>query len=198
LVPAARPISCSSQPPAAAKKRGGCFKWFGIGIVAITAIIVIAVIAGGGGDDDDTGGDDAEEQDLFSNRPDEKEGDKERNIGDSAELSGYTATVTAATFQQELSSIESDGYLVADVTLLNRDSDAQSYNTFEWKLITPTGTIIDPYFGGEQLGSGDLAADGGEVAGQLIWEVGDTAGDYYIVYDPTDFGEDRAVWKFTI
>ncbi len=184
--------------PPQRRKRGGCFKWFGIAIIAIIAIIVIAVVATGGGGDDDTDGDASEEQDLFGTRPDEKEDDKERNIGDSAELSGYTATVTAAAFQQRLSSIERDGYLVADVTLLNRDSDAQSYNTFEWKLITPSGTIVDPYIGGEQLGSGDLAGDGGEVAGQLIWEVGDTSGDFYIVYDPTDLGDDRAVWKFTI
>ena len=80
LVPAARPSSCTSQPFAAAKNRGGCFKWFGIGIVAIIAIIVIAVVAGRG-DDDGTDGDASEEQEPVSNRPDEKDDDKERTIG---------------------------------------------------------------------------------------------------------------------
>lgn len=191
------PTGFPQQP----KKRGGCLKWVGIGVASLIVIIIVAAVAGGGSDDDDTssGSDgDTEEQDLFPNRPDEKENDHERNLGESAELSGYTATVTGAGFQQQLSDFETNGYLVAQVTLLNRDSEAQSYNTFEWKLITPTGTIIDPYLGGEQLGSGDLAGGGGQIAGQLIWEVGAAPGDYYIVYDPSDPGDDRGVWKVTI
>lgn len=48
--------------PPQRRKRGGCFKWFGIGILAIIALSVIAVIAGRGSDDDDTGGDSPEVQ----------------------------------------------------------------------------------------------------------------------------------------
>ena len=187
--------------------------------LVLVVIFGIAAAAGGGGDD---GGDTASnggssneepaddganeepaddgnssEADLFPDRPDEKDGDKERNVGEPADLSGYTATVTAAARQQQLSDFETDGYLVADVTLLNRDSSAQSYNTFDWKLITPGGTIIDPTFSGEeQLGSGDLT-EGGTISGKLIWEIGDTPGDYYVIYDP-DVGGDRGVWKVTV
>jgi hypothetical protein len=45
---------------------------------------------------------------------------------------------------------------------------------------------------------GDLAANGGQVAGKVIWEVGTTKGDYYVIYDPSDPGDDRGVWKVTI
>lgn len=172
----------------------------GIAAAVIFGLIVLGVLvslAGGGGDEEQASGRDAQEEDLFPNRPDEKDGDKERNIGEEARLSGYTATVTAASFQPQLNEFEQDGYLVADVTLVNRDDRAQPYNTFDWKLITPGGTIIDPYPGGEQLGAGDLVA-GGSISGQLIWEVGAEKGDYYIIYDPADFGEDRGVWRVTL
>jgi len=167
----------------------------------LIAVVVIALALGGGGDDETSSGGDgganSSEADLFPDRPDEKDNDKERNVGEPADLSGYTATVTAAAFQQELSVIETGGYLVADVTLLNRDSSAQSYNTFDWKLITPGGTIIDPYLAGDNLGSGDLT-EGGTISGKLIWEVADVKGDYYVIYDPVDVGDDRGVWKVTL
>jgi hypothetical protein len=180
--------------------------------LVLAVIIGIAAVSSGGDDGDDmasNGGDDSEESqdenpnssedDIFPDRPDEKDGDKEREIGGAADLSGYTVTVTAAARQQQFNAFENEGYLVAEATLLNRDNSAQSYNTFDWKLITPSGTIIDPCFcGTEQLGSGDLAA-GGTVSGSLIWEIGDAAGDYYIIFDPEDIGDgNRGVWKVSI
>lgn len=182
-------------------------------IPIILVVLVIAISASsGGGDDGETASnsgstnegsneepaDNSSEAELFPDRPDKKDGDKERNVGEPADLSGYTTTVTAAAGQQQLSDFETEGYLVADVTLLNRDSSAQSYNTFDWKLITPSGTIIDPTFSGEeQLGSGDLA-EGGTISGKVIWEIGDTPGDYYVIYDPDFGGDNRGVWKVTV
>jgi hypothetical protein len=183
--------------------------------LALAALLVIIAATSGGGDDaktasneksnDEPAGDgktaaddNSSEADLFPNRPDEKDGDKERNVGDPADLSGYTVTVTKAARQQQISEFESDGYLVADVTLLNRDSSAQSYNTYDWKLITPAKTIIDPTITtADDLGSGDLA-EGGTVSGQVVWEIGDTPGDYYVVYDPDFGGDHRGVWKVTV
>lgn len=177
--------------------------------LVLVLIVVIASIAGGGDDDskvatDGTtttsgdGGGAKKANTLFPGRPDAKKADIERNVGQSAELSGYTVTIVKAGFQGEISEFEKDGYLVADVTVLNRDDKAQSYNVFEWKLITPAGQIIDPTITSKkQLGSGDLAKDG-TVSGQVIWEVGSQKGDYYVIYDPADFGDERGVWKATI
>lgn len=175
--------------------------------IGLVVLIGIAAAAGGGDDAVDKANDAAGEvtrngtdggDKLFPGRPDSKSADIERNIGQSAELSGYTATVTNAGFQGEVSDFENKGYLVADVTITNRDDDAQPYNTFEWKLITPGGQIIDPTFTSTgQLGSGDLVK-GGTVSGKIVWEVGNQKGDFFVIYDPADFGDERAVWKATI
>jgi hypothetical protein len=176
--------------------------------LVLVVIIGIAVAASGGGDDTDktstASGENQTVHDKNSSeanlwdRPDEKKGDKERELGQAADLSGYTATVTSAATQQSIDSFEDDGYLVAEVTLLNRDKSAQSYNPFDWKLITPSGTIIDPCIcGAEQLGSGDLTS-GGTVSGRLIFETKGAPGDYYVIFDPPDIANDnRGVWKAT-
>lgn len=136
---------------------------------------------------------------LFPGRPDSKKTDIERNLGEAAQLAGYTVTLSSAPFKQQISQFESDGYLVATVTIANRDKKAQPYNPFDWKLITPGGQIIDPTFTtGEQLASGDLVM-GGSITGDITWEVGAQKGVYYVIYDPPTFSDPaRAVWKVTV
>jgi hypothetical protein len=136
---------------------------------------------------------------LFAGRLDAQKEDQERNIGGSVELSGYTSTVSAAKFQQTLSMIEEDGYIVADVTVLNRDKKAQSYNLFDWKLQTPSGQVIDPGFSSIQgtLSSGDLIT-GGTVSGKVVFETGAQKGDFYIIYKPDAFDSARGIWKVTV
>lgn len=178
-----------------------------IGIIAIVAIIAIASASGGGdkssdvssgGTTDTTAADDTAEEVLFPGRPDAQKEDQERNIGDSAKLSGYTATVTAAGFQQTISDFEEDGYVTADVTIENRDDKAQPYNLFDWKLQTPGGQVIDPGFTtADTLDSGDLV-NGGTVSGKVVFEVGDTKGDYFIIYKPDAFDAARGIWKVTV
>jgi hypothetical protein len=196
--PPGSPVQPVPVAPVAGKNRRK-WPWVLLGLV----VLVIIISASGGGDDDQVtsggrnrGGSDSR---LFPGRPDVKKNDKDRQVGQPAELSGFTATVTSAGFQQQLNQFERDGYLVADVTLLNRDARAQSYNTFYWKLITPEGQIIDPAFtGADQLGSGDLVR-GGSISGKLIWEVGTQRGDFYVIFDPPDVADDdRGVWKVTV
>jgi len=136
---------------------------------------------------------------LFPNRGDRKAGDIEKNIGESVEASGYTLTVNKAGFQQQISNFENKGYMLITVSIVNRDSKAQSYNPFNWKLLTPTGTIIDPCFCStpNELESGDLA-QGGSVSGNIPWETGPTKGDYYVIWDDPGFSSERGIWKVTI
>lgn len=134
---------------------------------------------------------------LFAGRPDSQREDQERNIGDSAKLSGYTATVVSAGFQQSVSDFEEDGYIVVDVTIENRDDKAQSYNYFDWKLQTPEGQVIDGAFVTiDHLGSGDLV-NGGKVSGKVVFEVGATKGDFFIIYKPDAYDAARGIWKVT-
>ncbi len=199
-----------TQPPPPKKKgKGGKVLLIVAGaIVALCALGgVLAAISGNSGEDVQTGSSattvagapaKADEASLYPNRPDKKKGDKERAAGQSADLSGYTVTMVSGTYKKEINQFEKDGYVVADVSISNRDKDAQSYNTFEWKLLTPAGTIIDPCIcGGKQLGSGDLVT-GGKIDGQLTFEVGNVKGAYYLIYDPSDLGSERAIWQITV
>lgn len=125
--------------------------------------------------------------------------DQEAAIGQSVRLSGYTATLTSAQFRPKLSEFEEDGYLVADVTVANRDNRAQPYNVFDWKLQTPAGQVIDPTFTSEkQLGSGDLI-QGGTVSGKVIWEIGvTTKGQFKVIYKPDPFDAARGLWTVAV
>jgi len=134
---------------------------------------------------------------LFPGRVDAQREDKERNIGEGVEISGYTAAVSALAFKQSVSEFEKDGYVLADVNVRNRDSKAQAYNLFDWKLQTASGQVLDPTFlTGEILGSGDLVT-GGSVAGRVPFKVGTQTGDFYLIYKPDAFDSARGIWKVT-
>lgn len=176
--------------------------------LAFVALIVVGSLAGGGGDDNDAqplGGSDStaqggkvEEERLYADRPDAQREDQERQIGQGATLSGYTATVTAAAYQRQICDFERDGYLVVDVTILNRDDKAQSYSQFDWKLQHPDGQVHDPDFATIDglLSTADLVP-GGQVAGKLVFEIGQKKGDFYVIYKPDAFDAARGIWKVT-
>lgn len=169
----------------------------------VVLLVVIAAVAGGGGDKaSDTAKDvveDAQTPDtVATDRADRQREDQEVAIGQNVRLSGYTATVMAAKFQPTISQFEEDGYLVADVTVANRDDRAQPYNVFDWKLQTPNGQVIDPTITSqEQLGSGDLVK-GGSVSGKVVWEIGAGKGEFIIIYKPDAFDAARGIWKVTV
>lgn len=89
------------------------------------------------------------------------------------------------------------GYLtVIDVKIENRDDRAQPYNTFDWRIQTANGQVLDPTFAGDQtLSSGDLV-EGGVVEGKVSFDVG--PGTYYIIYKPDPFDADRGIWQITV
>lgn len=184
--------------------------------LGLVVLIAIAAIAGGG--DSDTGttevtkttgtGETTEttaagaetdgDTKLFPGRPDSQREDQERNIGEAAKLSGYTATVTSAGFQESISDFETKGYIVVEATIENRDDKAQSYNYFDWKLQTPNGQVMDPTFSTVDglLNSGDLVK-GGKVSGKVVFEVGAMKGEFYVIYKPDQFDAARGIWKAT-
>jgi hypothetical protein len=170
--------------------------------LVVVALLFIAAALGGGDEASDTARDavrDAQTPDtVASDRADRQREDQEVAVGGSVRLSGYTATVVAAMFQPTLSEFEEQGYLVADVSVENRDDEAQPYNTFDWKLQTPNGQVIDPTFtSANQLGSGDLVK-GGTVSGRVVWEIGATKGDFFVIYKPDVFDAARGIWKVTL
>jgi len=168
---------------------------------ALVVLIIILVAANGGSSNNNSvsPGTSASAK-LYPNRPDAQDKDHEAAIGSGADLRGRTATVTAATFQPSVSQFENDGYIVADVTILNRNSDAQPYNIFDWRVQTPNGQVLDPAIVTTpgQLGSGDLVGKG-TVSGKVVFKVGaDTHGTFYVIYKPDAFASDRGIWGLTV
>lgn len=170
--------------------------------LVLVVLLIIGAAAGGGDKASDTAKDvvqDAQTADtVATDRADRQKEDQEVAIGQGVQVSGYTGTVTAASFKPTISQFEQDGYLVADVSVVNRDDKAQPYNTFDWKLQTPSGQVIDPTFTSEkQLGSGDLVK-GGSVSGKVVWEIGAAKGQFIIIYKPDPFDAARGIWKVTV
>jgi hypothetical protein len=119
---------------------------------------------------------------LFGrDRPDRQKEDRERNFGKIVRISGYSTTVVSAGFVQSLGQFEEDGYIKVTVKVCNRDSDAQPYNYFDWRVQTPSGEVVDPAFvvSAPTLGAEDLVK-GGEVAGDVFFTVGGQKGDFFI------------------
>jgi len=183
----------------------GCGLLFLLSLLGGCGLVVAGLVVSSSNDDEETSASKGETATstgvpvLYPERPDKQPGDKDRAVGQSVELSGYTATLKSATFAQSASDFEKDGYLITEVTIANRDAKAQHYSASDWKLITPIGTVIDPTFTSVdgRLGSADLVT-GGTVSGQVPFEVGSTKGDYYVIYDPDLGTSNRGIWKVTL
>lgn len=196
---AATPAAATATPA----KKGGCLKWAlilgGVGVVAIIGLVAALSVGANKVADELEAGVEAETAPVDPDRPDAQDEDQVAQMGGSVQLSGYTATVTAAVFQQSISQFESSGYIVADVTVVNRDEKAQPYNLFDWKIQTPNGQVLDPEFTSleDALGSGDLVK-GGTATGKVVFEVGGVKGDFFVIYKPDAFDAARGVWKVSV
>jgi Domain of unknown function (DUF4352) len=137
---------------------------------------------------------------LFKGRPGQDSGDQERNTGETANLGGFAATVTGASFEQNLSTFENDGYLKVSVKICNRNSETNDESPLDWKLQTPNGNRITMTFtSAPTLQSGTLVG-GGEQAGDVYFPVDGQKGDFYVIFKPSSdpFGDERGVWKVSI
>jgi hypothetical protein len=138
---------------------------------------------------------------LFVERADQRDEDQERQFGQTANLGGYTVTVTTGEFVPSLSETEQAGYLKVAVKVCNRNGEAQDVNPFfDWKLQTPAGTQVDPAITSASTLPAVGLVQNGEVAGDLYFAVGDQRGDFFAIYQPASklFDESRGLWKLTI
>lgn len=196
-----------------------------IGLIALVLLVGISAVASGGDDDDETPtaagggaterqdsdedsgdggdeecpptGDDTRNQCLYPDRPDSQSDDHEQLVGGSVRLAGFTATLNSVEFQPAADFTE-DCVLV-DVTVENRDDSAQPYNTFDWRIQTEGGQVLDPGFcsfgADNNIGSGDLVT-GGTVNGTVGFEV--APGTYFIIYKPDPFSSARGIWQVEV
>jgi hypothetical protein len=193
------------MPPPASKAGKGCL-YVAIGVFVVFALIavvaIVAIVFLGTTTTNKLskiGEELSAPATVDPSRPDAQKSDKVAELGQTVELSGYTTSVDRAGFVGQVSEFEKNGYLVADVTVGNRDSKSQPYNIFDWRLQTPDGQIIDATFlsDPQQLGSGDLVK-GGKVSGKVGWEIGAAKGDFFVIYKPDFYNSDRGIWKVTI
>jgi hypothetical protein len=191
-------MQTQESPPQPPKTRRPRYLTKRLWLLGLVGVIVIATLAGcGGGTDDDkssaapgsvtqdtnasaTTGSDVK---LFP-QPE----DKETSLGQSVEIAGSTATVTALAFRQSISERKKDGYIVAGVSIRSDSATGSetSYNLADnWKLQTPSGRVLDPI-----VGANDLTIS------QLPFEVGAEKGDFYLIYK-TERDSARGIWKVT-
>ena len=136
-------------------------------------------------------GDDPNPGALYPGRPDAQAEDQERQIGEAARLSGYTAEVESIESVQRLGT----DYFKIHVTVANRDDSSQPVSVFDWRVQTPQGTVIDPSFTLEDgmLEGADLIG-GGATEGDVYFEAGDERGTYFVIYKPDPFDAARGIW----
>lgn len=86
-------------------------------------------------------------------------------------------------------------------TLSNGSKETISFNAFDWKLQTPSGTIVTTGFAGSKnmLSSGEIAP-GGKASGDVCFDNKNAeAGQFVVLYEPVfSFFSDRAAWINTL
>jgi hypothetical protein len=152
----------------------------------MTCVLLVASAAACGGD----GGGDHNPGALFPDRANQYREDQERDIGGSAMLGGYTATVTDAQL------VEGERTIQVDVDITNRDKGSQRVDATHWTLVDPQGHTIEA--SGTTMPWGDLAG-GATVTGSVMFTVDpEEAGDYYIQYKPETLDAARGIWQLTV
>lgn len=134
-------------------------------------------------------------------RPDRHGEDQERNQGEIVRIAGFSTTVVSAGFEQSVGEFQDDGYLKATVKICNRNDDAQSYSFANWRLQTPAGQVINPAIVVGVPTLAEIPTDlvkGGEVSGDVYFQVEGQKGDFYLIYKPELFDASRGIWKVTI
>ncbi len=146
-------------------------------------------------------------EDLYDRPEDaELENDRERVLGDPADVHGLQATLIAAEFVPQLSETDTAGYLVATVKLENVDSGTTSYDRLDWVLEFPDGSTKNRIAAAgqpDQIESEELEQDD-SVEGKVYFQIGSERGDFYVLYAPRraaqmrDNDKERGVWRVTI
>ena len=136
------------------------------------------------------GGGDQNPGALFPDRANQYREDQEREIGESAMLGGYTATVTEARPDDDGASIR------IDVEITNRDQEPQRVAATQWTLVNPriqTLEVTRATFPVTELA-------GGVTISAVVWFAVDPeeTGDYFIQYKPEILDAARGIWRVSV
>lgn len=188
------------------EKKDNWFKRHKI-LTVILAIAVIAIAASALSNDSSTSDSNGSSNNnsnngtkvyRFEDRADKQDKDVEVAVGEPATVDGVKMTVTKITKKKSVSEFEEAAsgktYVIADVTLENTSNDTKQYNSFDFRIQTESGQVLDSTYVTvkKPLNSGDLVA-GGKVNGQIVFEAPIEKGNQYIIWKPNPVMSDRAI-----
>lgn len=172
-------------------------------IIALVAIAIIGGAAGGGDSSNSStsgngGSSNKTKEYRFADRADKQDKDVEVVTGESATVDGVKMTVSKVEYKTAMSEYERAGegktYVIADVVLENTSNETKPYNTFDFRIQTSGGQVLDGTIATSTtpLNSGDMVA-GGKAQGQVVFEVPVEEGHQYIIWKPNAFNASRAI-----
>lgn len=104
-------------------------------------------------------------------------------------------TTVTATWSRKITTLGNS--ICAAVSIVNHNTDTISYNSLDWKLQTPAGSVVTTNFQGTPyLGSGTIVA-GGTASGNVCFKDPGQPGTYVGIYKPDPFQPNRGIWLFT-
>ena len=179
------------------KKRGGCLKWIGIGVLAIIVIGILGAIFGGGDESADTATE-ASSSEVTSSEETSSEESAESGtellaVGDSATIDDITVTVNNVSFtdeRNEFADTTPERVIAIEYTLEN--SQEKDY---------PFGMDMQLYVDGKKADTYPLGADMGSVsAGRTVDSVtyfGVDGENIELEWQPMFSLSDKAIWDLT-
>lgn len=195
--------------PQAPKKKGGCLK---VGLIVVASVIGLGIVVsllGGGGDDatvsdkgssssNENGAGDAKDANAGPDFQGKQKKDLAGKAGEEINNDGLAITTTPLEAIKGKSSV-TEPQLCTTINIVNGTKEAQSFNTFDWKLQDPNGSAKNSSFqgttGGGGLESGELAP-GGKTSGKICFD-GDASkvpGTYVVLYEASFWSGQRWGW----
>jgi hypothetical protein len=199
--PQSAPGASPPPPPTAAatnKSGKGCliavlavFALFAV--LAILAVVAITFLGRRASDKLDEVGDAlTTPSTIDASNPDARDDDHVLALGASVDISGFTATVRSAEFTEGGEGLAPGNYLAVQVSVENRDHDAQTPIGVAWQLQQPDGSVVFPV---SMDGLLNASMDGGAtVDGRIVFPVTGDEGNWFVLYRPDPIDQARGVW----
>jgi hypothetical protein len=180
--------------------------WYKKSWVWLIAVVLVLGIIGTANDSDKNGGQGTKKQSAssssakqyrFAERADKQNTDVEVLPNEVAIIDGVKMTVTGVNYTSSIGQFDNADsgkiYAVVDVTLENTGKQTKPYNTYDFRIQTAGGQVLDSTIAllSTPLNSGDLVS-GGKASGQVVFEPPVEDGHQYIIWKP-GLSSDRAI-----
>lgn len=184
------------------KKKKPIYKRIWFWLLAIVAVAIVATVSGGGDDKPTVSGSGSSGGDSAA--PAAGPTFQGQTEDDTTAEPGQTITIddVAITASPLFDGDNTFGAtLCSTITIVNDSSNSESFNLFDYNLQDPNGATRQIGMGGSgtELNSGELAAGGGTVTGDVCFDNATAmTGTFALTYAPAfSLSNERAVWVST-